>query len=257
MRGMISHHCQVRAWLPLWVLALSALALAAVLVGCGQPAAESPSPANRQPDAATTRQPSPTDGISRVAADQIAPLGDPLPPLDGGRLRLSIPRDWTLPPRDKEFLVRMQAQLNDPYPSILLTGDDSIGMDELTARNVRDLADRTQVALDEELTAQGARLTGAVEPLRIGDRYWIEYGRTARSGQKLLERLFLVTVAGGRKYTLELRTYVGSQLKHRGALLAVASSLTLAESGASAAPHAAEPPAAEPPSVAPDTSGRP
>jgi hypothetical protein len=166
MRGMISHHCQVRAWLPLWVLALSALALAAVLVGCGQPAAESPSPANRQPDAATTRQPSPTDGISRVAADQIAPLGDPLPPLDGGRLRLSIPRDWTLPPRDKEFLVRMQAQLNDPYPSILLTGDDSIGMDELTARNVRDLADRTQVALDEELTAQGARLTGAVEPLR-------------------------------------------------------------------------------------------
>ena len=42
-----------------------------------------------------------------------------------------------------------------------------------------------------------------------------------------LERLFLMTVAGGRKYTIELQALFGSEAKYRPHALAMANSLQI------------------------------
>lgn len=194
-----------------WVLALSA--------GCGQ----SPQPA------APASPPATSVTIARIDVAGLPPIGDPLPPLDNGRLRLAGPRDWMLPPRDKQWLVRFQTKPDAAYPSILVTGEDAIGIESLTDKNVRDFADRKQTSIDEEVRPHGQRLLQSVAPLRIGDRYWIEYARSAQAGGTRLERLFLVTVAGGRTYTIELRTHVGSLAKRRPEALAVANSLKVLE----------------------------
>jgi hypothetical protein len=199
--------------------------------GCGT--TEQP----RKPSAGTA---SPADAVLRIDVATLPPVGDPLPPLDGGRLQLAGPRGWVLPPRDKQWLVRFQTQPDVAYPSILVTGKDAIGIESLTAKNVRDFADRTQSALDDELRPQKQRLLKPVAPLRIGDRYWIEYARGAQAGGTRLERLFLVTVVAGREYTIELRTYVGSLAKRRPEALAVAAKMKVltanppAEAGAPA-----------------------
>jgi hypothetical protein len=122
----------------------------------------------------------------------------------------------------------------------LARGKDAIGIESLTVKNVRGFADRTQGALHDELRPQKQRLLKPVAPLRIGDRYWIEYARGAQAGGTRLERLFLVTVVAGREYTIELRAHVGSLAKRRPEALAVAGNMRFltanppAEAGASA-----------------------
>jgi hypothetical protein len=198
-----------------------------VAVGCGEPQGQlervtappsSPGPAVGGP--ANERAAAPPS-----SATATVPLSDPLPLLDQGRLEIAKPEEWVLSPRSREWLVRFQLQSGLAYPTILVTAEDSAEVDDLSSENVRQFASETQAGLQAELAPQGVSLAKKVQPVTIGGRPWVEYARRAKSGQERLERLFLVTVAGGRRYTVELRVREGTLAAFRPALVAVAGSV--------------------------------
>jgi hypothetical protein len=207
-------------------LAWTVAVLAAV--GCGEPHGQlepvagppsSPAPAAGESANARTASPRPSSAAAAV------PLSDPFPLLDKGRLEIAKPEEWVLSPRGREWLIRFQLQTGLAYPTILVTAEDDSEMDELSSENVRQFAFRTQAGVEAELAPQGLSLANNVQPVTIGGRSWVEYARRAKSGQERLERLFLVTVAGGRRYTLELRVREGTLAAFRPAVVAVAGSI--------------------------------
>lgn len=151
-----------------------------------------------------------TSGVSRseesVARFDVGPLpelGDSLPLLDGGRLEISPPKAWVVSPRSTQYLVRFQSESGNPYPSVLVTAQDSPKFKQLTVDNLETFA-RSVAA---ELEAAGVKTT--VKVGRIGSHLGVMYTRRARVKDALggiVERLFFETVAGGRRYQFELRT---------------------------------------------------
>lgn len=192
--------------------------LLASVAGCGkaEPAAKSArvsAPRSERPQ------------VNEATADQIAKAGNPLPPLDKGRLQLSGPKGWVAAPRDKKFVAQFLPRPGAAYPRIMVTAEPAPGTDDLTAKNVAAFAKILRTAQDIAAEDGDSASLQAPTPLKVGDRYWVESIRRAHTKSTPLERLLLVTVAGGRKYTLELRAYVGLIAAHRPETLAVAASL--------------------------------
>lgn len=196
--------------------------LSAGFAGCG----EAP-PGAKPVDAPAKRAEKP--GIKQAAPDQIAEPGDPLPPLDKGRLQLSGPKDWVAAPREKKYLAQFITRPGISYPRIMVNAEAADGEADLTAENVAALAKRLKRSLEDDSEKVSASIQSPA-PLQIGDRYWVEHVRRAHAKDKPLERLLLVTIAGGRKYTVELRAYVGLAAAHRSEALSVAASMQTAAS---------------------------
>lgn len=200
--------------------------------GCGGSPPAPPTPVAKP----TTGRPA-KPSINTASAEAIGPLGDAMPPLDGGRLELARPQDWVAAARDKKFVAQFTAKQGAAYPRIMVTAESAEGSEELTAKNVKAFAKEVQnqfetLANNDE---DGERAAGdddpsytaipPVTPLKLGDRYWVETTRKAFAKFKELERLILVTVIDGRRYTVELRSLSGSPQSYRPQALAVASSL--------------------------------
>ena len=159
-----------------------------------------------------------------VEIGELPALGAPMGPLDDGRIRVAPPEDWSIPPRSSQWIVRFKESDNLKYPSILITAEDYENVFNVTRANVGEFARQISDALTEDNTT--ARLSENIEPVEIGDLMYIAYQRRAKvtsAGKSVvLDRLFLETVAAGRKYTIELRTRTGTIDKYRPYVHAVA-----------------------------------
>ena len=172
----------------------------------------------------TAPPPAAAPRLPEIRRQDLPELGEYMPPLDRERLEVAPPKGWTVSPRTEGYVVRFRESTAEKYPMILLTAEDCEAMGNLSQDNVRDFADRTR--RQESL--------GTVEPITIGDFTGIVYrkrGKEAKSVDRILERLLLVTVANGRKYTVELRTREGRLDEGKRALFAVAGGIRFAGSG--------------------------
>lgn len=210
----------------------------ALAVGCGgssQPAPKGKPTAGKRPAA---RQATPP--IATVDVAKLPKLTGGLPPLDDGRFKIDTPDGWRIAPRHKDYLIRLQLS-GATYPLILIQSAPSPDLARITRKNLGEFAARRQAALDKELGGQGVELAKEVTPIQVGDFLGVEYQRRAHTEKVTLDRLFLVTVAEGRLYTLEMRALAGTLRALRPEFLAMAASIKTSSAG-EAAPSAAEAP---------------
>ncbi len=91
------------------------------------------------------------------------------------------------------------------YPNVTVYAEAAPELEDASSENARKLTETFRTILDKELAPQGLKLEEPVHAIQIGDFFGVEYVRRAKIGADSVERLFLVTVQNGRKYTLELR----------------------------------------------------
>ncbi len=156
------------------------------------------------------------------------------PPLDDGRIELSLPEGWLWAPRSKDYLIKALMSREARYPSLTLNVEPAVEINETSKENVLEFAAKVQKKLDAELAPQGVKLAENVRAVRIGDFLGAEYVRRAKIGADSVERLFLVAAAKGRKYSLELRVLQGSLARYRPVARAVAASMKFGQAPAAA-----------------------
>jgi len=163
--------------------------------------------------------------------ERLPELGDPIGPLDKGRIEVAPPKGWHVPLRDPNWIARFTALQGGSYPSIFLTAEDYGDVRDVSQANVDAFARQLSAALSaDEKTAKLAR---GIEPVKIGSLVGISYLRRGKTQDRfkeiVLERLFVETVVAGRKYKLELRTRAGTLDEFRPCLLAVAGGMKFFE----------------------------
>jgi hypothetical protein len=203
---------------------------AALVMGCSgssQPLVPDAPPQAATPSAPPSTPQQPAEVPTAEAVPTTLPeLGDTME-LDRGRLTAAGPADWSRPPRDPQWLARFLMTEGTPYPSLLIQQpQEYANQPDVTKDNAAEFARRLQEELRQDLTAQGHKVP-EVRPLVLKRFAGAEYSRQAKvQGSKLqLDRLFLVTVSGGRKYTIELQAVHGSANRYRPHALAVAEGL--------------------------------
>lgn len=193
----------------IWVWA--SLVVVAGVVGCGAPEdRRAPSPAG-------------TPGARQIDTKNLPRLGDPMAPLDEGRLEVAPPENWHVPPRRPRWLARFQADSGSPYPVIFVTAEDADAVLHVTRDNLGEFA----AAVRNELLADPGtqRLAADLQPVVVGGFRGTLYRRWGKSDGRVMERWMLETAANGRRYTLELRSREGLADEYLPHLYAVASGL--------------------------------
>lgn len=147
------------------------------------------------------------------------------PPLDDGRVEISLPEDWVWAPRSKDYLIRAQMSRDARYPNVTVYAEAAPDIEDASSENAIELEKTFHTMLDEELAPQGLKLDEPVHAVQIGGFFGVEYVRRAKIGADSVERLFLVTVKNGRKYSLELRALQGSLSQFRPFGRAIAASM--------------------------------
>lgn len=201
------------------VVGYGILLLFACIAGCGE-APKSKAPASP----ATVKTPAAAK-IEIVDASRLPVVDSPAPPLDEGRLELSLPADWRRAPRSKDYLIKVQRSRQANFPVLIVTVEPAEDLPDITRENAVEFAAQIQAKLDAELGPQGLALAEPVRPVAIGDLTAIEYVRKAKSTAGSIERLFIVTAARGRRYVVELRTLQGNLAEFRPWARAVAASM--------------------------------
>lgn len=172
--------------------------------------------------AAAPTSAAPAEKPAELAKEELPKLADPLPPLDGGRLLVAGPEGWTLPPRDAKWLARFKLQGSNPYPIIYVNpSEDAAGGADTTAATAAEFARQLQAELKQSLEPKGQTVP-MVKPLVVGDFAGAQYERQAKTTNAQLERLYLTTVRGGRRYTIEMHAIFGTLSNFRPYALAVA-----------------------------------
>ena len=205
----------------------------AMLAGCSGGERIVPDrPAERAPVSGASNPQSSASEPAAVA--ELPALGDAVK-VDDGRLSVAGPADWVRPPRDPKWLARFEMTSGTPYPAILVPPAAESDFANVTKENAAEFARHLQAELQQELSAQGYKVP-EVKPLVLEHFAGAEYSRQAKvQGRNVqLNRLYLVTVAGGRKYTVEMHALFGTQATFRPHALAVADGLRFlaSESGA-------------------------
>lgn len=129
----------------------------------------------------------------------LAPVGVPVPPLDGGRLKTSLPEGWKLLPRRSEYLLGAYEAEPSGIPRILMHVSDS------PLEDVVD--DASAKVLYKTLAGEIGELTFAdpqPKVIEIGSNFWVQYVRPAKFNSEVARQLVLETVRDGRRYKLEL-----------------------------------------------------
>lgn len=129
----------------------------------------------------------------------LAPVGIPVPPLDGGRFQTSLPDGWRLLPRRSEYLLGAYEDQPSGIPRILVHVSDS-PLDDV-------VDDETGKVLYKALAAEIGELTFAYPPpkvIEIGSNFYVQYVRPAKFQGQTARQLVLETVRDGRRYKLEL-----------------------------------------------------
>lgn len=177
-------------------------------------------------------------GPAEVKLRTLPKLGDYLPPLDGNRIQVAPPRDWYLPPRSSKWIARFQISQRAGYPKIVIQAEDYDGIFKVSEENVGQFA--RQIAAEYEADGSTAKLASPVEPIKVGQFCGVDYVRRAKSGNMVVDRLFMETVVAGRKYSIELRAVQGTVRKFRPHLLAVAGGIKFLKAAAEPEEEGAE-----------------
>ncbi len=222
-----------------YVWALSALLV--LLAGCGPSGSTSSqrSGTGSGPDAAASG-----DELGAVSAGEAERLiGDYMPPLEGGALRIATPKGWDFSRAGSDYLVGFHpanASLND-LPRILISSEDSTyaGINDLDSSNAKEVIQTLTDALGEDPV-----------PLRptavtLGDHTWVEYVLLRKSRNALVARQILQTVVDGRLYKIHLEVFDREFARYRSVGYAVAASAKFHQ-GASETDAAPEASGAEP-----------
>jgi len=156
-------------------------------------------------------------------------------PVDEEHLIVPLPDDWHVPPRNSRWLMRVQYERDNPYPSIIVTGGEASETDaegspikHLSEANLQAYAKQLEQKLTEEQLEKGG---GApeVSGLKVGNFHGVMYVQPAVAGGKNLERLMIITIQRGRKYEVELRALRGTLRSFRPQAYAVAARLQVFE----------------------------
>ena len=158
-------------------------------------------------------------------------LGGPRGPLDDGRLKTAAPKNWFVPPRSSKWIIRFMESRRASYPTIIITSENYGQISNVSKENVKEFAEKIAAVFEEK---DVAKLAKPISPIEIGRRWGIIYGRRAKVKKVIVDRLFFETVAGGRKYTFELRTLKGGVSKYKPYLLAVVGGTTFLKQADSA-----------------------
>lgn len=201
------------------------------LSGCGGDAASTPaiSPSLTHSESAppTTSSASAAPAaavleIHQVSADNL-PIGDYLPPLDGGRVEVPIPSGWTPLPRESKYLARFFKNDKNGLPRIEITAEDkSYGdIDTVSDANVIQFA----TAVAEDLKSQGKKLLEPVLPMMLGPtscaRYVVKVELVMPQGSVIAERQTLIARHNGRTYNIQLLVLPNKLLTDRDAAYAI------------------------------------
>ncbi len=152
--------------------------------------------------------------------------------LDDEHLIVPIPDDWYVPPRDRRWIARMQYTREDTYPTILIRGGENSDaltkgepIQNLGKSNLEAYAEQVQQRLEEEREKKKLDVedTPEVKGLRIGRFDAVTYTQPSHADGRRLDRLVIITIQRGRKYTIELRTLRGTLRLFRPVAYAVAS----------------------------------
>jgi len=177
-------------------------------------------------------------GVRTVPLEKLPDLGEPFPqPLDEGRVTIAPPEGWEISPRDSNWMIRFQKDMQDAYPTIIVYAEpDSTGMNTITAQNAEEFAQRVAAELSRGATAQKTVL----EPMTVGSFVGVNYERRgkAKHGFKtiVVERAIMETIVGGRRYKIDLRTRDGDLHQYRPHVLAVAGGMKFHSPGSAVPP---------------------
>lgn len=167
-----------------WIIALA---------GCSADQPSAASPSNTAGGASGAKPDEPEIPLT------LAPVGIPVPPLDGGRFKTSLPDGWRLLPRRSEYLLGAYENQPSGIPRILVhVSDTSLG-------DVVD--DASGKILYKTLAEEIGELTFAYPPpkvIEVGSNFYVQYVRPAKFQGENARQLVLETVRNGRRYKLEL-----------------------------------------------------
>ena len=204
-----SSRSSLRCFAELSLLSSSLLGFSLLLVGCDGKQQTTP-----------VAKPQPPKEPPLVHVEGLPELDDYYGPrLDENRIQVPLPVGWYVRPRSSKYLIRIQPSASLSYPSIIVTATDYVEVFNLSPQNVNEFSRQITDSMEAHGTA--ARLIVAVAPIKVGPVSGISYRRRGRLGTKIMERLFIETVAEGRKYTFELRAHTGTLSESRPYLLAV------------------------------------
>ncbi len=176
----------------------------------------------QRPQTDPLQQPSPD-----VKVDQLPELGDHIGPLDQERIEVAPPKGWYVPPKSSRWIVRFTPSQQMRYPSIIVRAEDYAEIFNVSGANVERFA--VQIAAAFEKNKSTSKQSMTITPIEIGRFVGISYRRRGKAPydfkQIIVERLLLDTVAGGRRYTIELQTREGDLDTYRPQLLAVAAGI--------------------------------
>ncbi len=174
----------------------AAAILALGMAGCGVPEGGEPLPSRAGPAS-----------VQNISTRNLPKLGMPMTPLDEGRVEISPPESWHVPPRRAKWLVRFQAEPGSPYPVIFLTVADAESLPDVMLDNLDAFA--AQVRKQFQADPHRQRLAAGVRPIVVGDFQGVLYQRWGKVDGRIMERRMLETVVNGRRYTFELRSREG------------------------------------------------
>ncbi|MCH8048109.1 MAG: hypothetical protein IID44_30820 [Planctomycetes bacterium] len=157
-------------------------------------------------------------------------------PAEPGKLDVYAPEGWKPLSRSAKYLAKFRS---DGIDSITVLGEDYTALKDVTKENLDKFVKQIQAALDKELKKNPKVLVQRVAPITLAGIapegkpkntrpfIGVYYVRRGITGEKSLkrDRLFLVTVVAGRKYSVVLRTQAGLVSKARAHAHAVAAGM--------------------------------
>ncbi len=132
-------------------------------------------------------------------------LADYLPPLDDGRIEIAGPKDWQVGARQTGYVVWFHRYKDaQTLPQIRVKVEDAPAEapQDVTKENVEAFAKWLSGHVQKDLKTPD-ELIEQVRPLILGDNAFGRYVRLGRYRGAGAEQHMLVTIRGGRMYTLQ------------------------------------------------------
>jgi hypothetical protein len=157
--------------------------------------------------------------LKLVAAEDLPELGDPLPLLEDGTLKISPTVNMKVLPRRSSYICGFYFGEPSSPPRLLLTAEpsDVESLGEVTQENLAEFAQRTEARLAKSNT----KPLEAVLPMVIGGKPCVRYVLASRFKQADVDRQILETIHDDKLYRLDLQVYRGQILTYRDDAYAV------------------------------------
>lgn len=172
--------------------ALMAVILAAA--GCDKPS--SPQPSSPQPAPSHA----PAGEVKTYSAAELPAVGEPLPPLDQGRVEFAPPQGWQVLSRQSQFLARFSPQ-GKSKPEIRISAMSAPDDTNVTRENAAAFASQMQARSE---AVSGRRILEPCRPVVLGDQVWSRHVRHVSMNRQPTVLQSLETARDGRLYAIDL-----------------------------------------------------